>query len=110
MLPELMDHRQHGNPGKGAQAPILRHGARAAVLRRQHREGETERDRPPEQVLPCITGGCATNANDAEAEEFLQPLRLRRQEAYGHDYYFIATFMEDHLRFHAQALAAAADS
>jgi hypothetical protein len=69
MLPELMDHRQHGNPGKGAQAPILRHGARAAVLRRQHREGETERDRPPEQVLPCITGGCATNANDAEAEQ-----------------------------------------
>ena len=35
-----------------------------------------------------------------------QPLRLRRQEGYGHDYYFIATFVEDHVRFHAQALAA----
>jgi S-formylglutathione hydrolase len=35
-----------------------------------------------------------------------QPLRLRRQEGYGHDYYFIATFVEDHLRFHADALAA----
>jgi S-formylglutathione hydrolase len=34
-----------------------------------------------------------------------QPLTLRRQESYGHDYYFIATFMEDHLRFHAAALA-----
>jgi S-formylglutathione hydrolase len=34
-----------------------------------------------------------------------QPLSLRRQESYGHDYYFIATFMEDHLRFHAAALA-----
>jgi S-formylglutathione hydrolase len=37
-----------------------------------------------------------------------QPLELRRQDGYGHDYYFIATFMEDHLRFHAQALAAVA--
>jgi S-formylglutathione hydrolase len=35
-----------------------------------------------------------------------QPLRLRRQEGYGHDYFFIATFVEDHLRFHADALAA----
>jgi S-formylglutathione hydrolase len=33
-----------------------------------------------------------------------QPLRLRRQEGYGHDYYFIASFVEDHLRFHAEAL------
>lgn len=34
-----------------------------------------------------------------------QPLRLRRHESYGHDYYFIASFVEDHLRFHADALA-----
>jgi S-formylglutathione hydrolase len=33
-----------------------------------------------------------------------QPLRLRRQEGYGHDYYFIASVVEDHLRFHAEAL------
>ena len=31
-------------------------------------------------------------------------LRLRRQEAYDHSYYFIATFMEDHLRWHARKL------
>lgn len=37
-----------------------------------------------------------------------QPLALRRQEGYGHDYYFIATFMADHLRFHAAALGAPA--
>jgi len=36
-----------------------------------------------------------------------QPLRLRRQDGYGHDYYFIASFVEDHVRFHADALAAA---
>ena len=44
-------------------------GARAAALRRQRREGETERDRPPEQALPGITRGCATNVNDPEAEQ-----------------------------------------
>jgi S-formylglutathione hydrolase len=32
---------------------------------------------------------------------------LRRHEGYGHDYYFIASFVEDHLRFHADALTAA---
>jgi S-formylglutathione hydrolase len=37
-----------------------------------------------------------------------QPLRLRRQDGYGHDYYFIATFVEDHVRFHADALGALA--
>ena len=31
-------------------------------------------------------------------------LRLRRQEGYDHGYYFISTFIEDHLRHHAEAL------
>lgn len=31
-------------------------------------------------------------------------LRLRRQPGYDHSYYFIASFMEDHLRHHAEAL------
>jgi len=35
-----------------------------------------------------------------------QALRLRRHEGYDHSYYFIATFMEDHLRHHARALCA----
>ena len=35
-----------------------------------------------------------------------QPLRVRRQEGYDHSYYFIASFMEDHLRHHAAALHA----
>lgn len=33
-----------------------------------------------------------------------QPLTLRRQPGYDHGYYFIQTFMEDHLRHHEQAL------
>ncbi len=32
------------------------------------------------------------------------PLTLRMQEGYDHSYYFISTFMEDHLRWHAERL------
>jgi len=35
-----------------------------------------------------------------------QKLTLRMQEGFDHGYFFIATFMEDHLRFHAAALQA----
>jgi S-formylglutathione hydrolase len=34
------------------------------------------------------------------------PLNLRRQAGYDHSYYFVSTFMEDHLRWHAARLAA----
>jgi S-formylglutathione hydrolase len=34
------------------------------------------------------------------------PLTLRMQEGYDHSYYFIATFIEDHLRWHWQRLTA----
>ena len=33
------------------------------------------------------------------------PLELRMQPGYDHSYYFIATFMEDHLRWHAERLS-----
>jgi S-formylglutathione hydrolase len=33
-----------------------------------------------------------------------QPLELRRHAGYDHGYYFIASFVEDHLRFHAARL------
>ena len=33
-----------------------------------------------------------------------QRLTLRRQEGYDHSYYFISTFMEDHIRYHARTL------
>jgi S-formylglutathione hydrolase len=33
------------------------------------------------------------------------PLELRMQEGYDHSYFFIATFVEDHLRFHARHIA-----
>ncbi len=31
-------------------------------------------------------------------------LTLRRQPGYDHSYYFISSFMEDHLRWHAERL------
>ncbi|WP_201840966.1 S-formylglutathione hydrolase [Microvirga zambiensis] len=34
------------------------------------------------------------------------PLKLRMQDGYDHSYFFIATFIEDHLRWHAERLSA----
>ena len=49
-----------------------------------------------EQLLPeALEGACA---------EAGQPLTLNRREGYDHSYYFISTFMEDHIRHHAAAL------
>jgi S-formylglutathione hydrolase len=44
---------------------------------------------------------------EAACKTAAQPLELRRHAGYDHGYYFIATFMEDHIRFHAQRLATA---
>lgn len=41
---------------------------------------------------------------EAACKDAGQPLTLRRHEGYDHSYYFIATFVEDHLRHHAEAL------
>ncbi|SEV85958.1 S-formylglutathione hydrolase [Luteibacter sp. 329MFSha] len=43
---------------------------------------------------------------EAACEEAGQPLELRMQPGYDHSYYFIQTFVEDHLRHHAKALLA----
>jgi S-formylglutathione hydrolase len=44
---------------------------------------------------------------EAVCKSAAQPLELRRHAGYDHGYYFIATFMEDHIRFHAKRLATA---
>lgn len=41
---------------------------------------------------------------EAACAQVGQPLNLRRHEGYDHGYYFISTFMEEHLRFHAKGL------
>jgi S-formylglutathione hydrolase len=42
----------------------------------------------------------------AACEKAKIPLTLRRQPGYDHSYYFISTFMGDHLRWHAERLKA----
>ena len=41
------------------------------------------------------------------AERAGYPLTLRMQPGYDHSYYFIASFIDEHLRFHARALCSA---
>ena len=45
---------------------------------------------------------------EAACREAGQPLTLRWHDGYDHNYYFISTFMEDHLRHHAEALTGSA--
>lgn len=52
-----------------------------------------ERELKPELLeAACAAGG--------------QPLTLRRQPGYDHSYYFVSTFMDEHLRWHAARLGA----
>jgi S-formylglutathione hydrolase len=51
-----------------------------------------------EQLKPELLQGACERANI--------PLTLRRQSGYDHSYYFISTFMADHLRWHAERLKA----
>lgn len=44
------------------------------------------------------------DALSAAAEQAGHPLTLRMQPGYDHSYYFIASFIDDHLRHHANAL------
>ena len=41
---------------------------------------------------------------EAACKQVGHPLELRRQPGYDHGYYFISTFMADHLAHHAKAL------
>ena len=50
-----------------------------------------------EQLHPHLFEAACTSAG--------QPLTLRRHAGYDHGYYFIASFMADHLQHHAQQLA-----
>jgi S-formylglutathione hydrolase len=41
---------------------------------------------------------------ESACSQAAQPLEIRRHALYDHGYYFIATFMQDHLRFHRERL------
>jgi S-formylglutathione hydrolase len=69
-------------------------------------------------LMRKTNGGLPTLVDQGEADDFLDeqlrpgaleaaaeasgyPLTLRRQEGYDHSYFFISSFVDDHLRFHA---------
>ena len=54
-------------------------------------------DEIEKQLLP--------EAFEAACEKAGQPLSLRRQPGYDHGYYFVQSFMDDHLEHHARQLA-----
>jgi len=60
-------------------------------------QGEAD-DFLAEQLKPEVLVAAA-KVNDKD-----YPLELRSHEGYDHSYYFIASFIEDHLRFHAKHL------
>lgn len=51
-----------------------------------------------------IDGQLLPDVFSAACAKVGQPLTLRMQEGYDHSYYFIATFVEDHIRHHAAVL------
>ena len=70
---------------------------------------------PKEHQVPIlIDQGCADgflanqllpkNLTAAAAEAGYKPITLRMQPGYDHSYYFISTFMKDHIDHHATAL------
>jgi len=55
---------------------------------------------------PFLTEQLRPELLEAACEKAGIPLTLRRQDGYDHSYYFISTFMGDHLRWHATRLKA----
>jgi S-formylglutathione hydrolase len=51
-----------------------------------------------------LTGQLKPELLEAACAKAEIPLTLRRQPGYDHSYFFIATFIEDHLRWHAERL------
>ncbi|UFZ08554.1 S-formylglutathione hydrolase [Bradyrhizobium ontarionense] len=57
----------------------------------------------------ALAGHLRPDLFEAACKEVRQPLSLRMQDGYDHGFYFISTFVEDHLRHHARELAHVAE-
>jgi S-formylglutathione hydrolase len=79
-------------------AHLIRHGATCPPLLVDQGQADKFLDA---QLHPHLLEAACTATG--------QPLTLRRHAGYDHGYFFIATFIEDHLRHHAQTLAALGD-
>jgi S-formylglutathione hydrolase len=56
------------------------------------------------QADPYLEKELKPDLFEAACAKVGQPLTLRRQPGYDHGYFFVTTFIEDHLRWHAQRL------
>ncbi|BCA93781.1 S-formylglutathione hydrolase [Legionella antarctica] len=56
-------------------------------------------------VDPYLVAQLKPDLFEAACMQVNVPLNLRMHEKYDHSYYFVATFIEDHLRFHAKNLS-----
>ncbi len=52
----------------------------------------------------CLAEQLKPGLFEAASQKHGQPLELRKHAGYDHSYYFIASFLEDHLRHHARHL------
>ena len=83
---------------------------------REHDASELVRDHPfPDGRTILVDQGTADGfleeqlypeVFEAACSEAGQPLEIRRRQGYGHNYYFISTFMQDHIEHHAKTLNA----
>ena len=55
---------------------------------------------------PYLEEQLRTDLLEAACQESGLPLDIRYHDGYDHGYYFISTFIEEHLRFHAAELGA----
>ena len=53
---------------------------------------------------PFLNASLSPNCSKQACAEAGIPLTLRLQPGYDHSYYFISTFMADHVRWHAERL------
>mgnify|MGYP005705744605 CR=1 FL=1 len=53
---------------------------------------------------PFLATQLSTDKLQRAVEQSGYPMQIRMQEGYDHSYYFIASFIEEHLKFHAQYL------
>ena len=90
------DGAGHGQRGDGERGGSLE----AAEGRRERREILVDQG----DADPWLTEQLKPELLEAAAQRSGFPLILRRHAGYDHGYYFISTFMEEHLRRHARRL------
>ncbi len=88
-------------PDRGAVERLRRHRARHRRERRGAQAAHPHRQGLSDQFLQTQLH---PHLFEEACKKVGYPLQLRRHEGYDHGYYFISTFMQDHLVHHAKIL------